>query len=98
MRKGHADGKKFGHHTTHIPAAEPIIKYAAREPKISKIHLNRIVAGIHGRHRIKITRILAGLKVFVRGGSSGQELHIYTNDPETVEQNLERVFGEAFGA
>lgn len=96
MRKGHADGKKFGHHTTHIPAAEPIIKYATREPKISKIHLNRIIPGIHGQHRIKITRIKAGLQVFVQGGSPGQTLYIYTQHHETVSNDLEREFRKTF--
>lgn len=96
MRSGHADGKKFGRHTTLVPAAQPVIKYAEKDPRITKIILGRIVPRIGGRHRIKITKILAGLKVFVRGGSSGQELHIYTTCPEAVGTDLERLFCETF--
>ena len=97
MRSGHADGKKFGRHTTLIPAAERVVRYADRDPRVTKIVLNHIIPGIKGRHRIKITPVPAGLKIFVRGGSSGQEIHVYTKDHRAVRTELERIFHEAFG-
>lgn len=98
MRNGHADGRKFGHHTTLVPAAEPVIKFAEKDPRVSKIILGSIAPGLHGRHRIKIIEIKAGLQVFIQGGSSGQTLYIYTACHEDVKTDLRRVFQEAFGS
>ena len=87
-------GKKSGGtHTTLIDAAEPLIKAAEKLPEVTKIVLGFIkpTPGKHGKRRVKFAITRSGLLMTVRGNTSVQEIHIYTDSPKEVKQNLEKV-------
>ncbi len=87
---GTFSGKKFSNaHSTAIDAAVPVIKMADQMPEVSKISLGYIQpirGGGPGVRRIKTDSETeaACIKVTVRGGTSIQELRIYTNDKQAV--------------
>lgn len=87
-------GKKAGgSHTTLIEAAEPLVKAAEKLPEVSKIALGFIKStpGKKGKRRVKLRKTRSGLLMTVRGNTSVQEIHIYTDSPDAVQQILEKV-------
>lgn len=87
-------GKKSGgSHTTLIDAAEPLVERAEKMPQVTKIALGYIkpTPGKTGKRRVKFTPIQGGIKATIRGNTSIQEIWIYTNSPEQVQQELEKI-------
>ncbi len=89
----HVTGEKITKsHTTAIDPAAALIKKAEKFPEISKISLGVIAHGLKaGKHRIKLTLILGGIKATVRGSISKQEIFFFTSDPEKTLANLKKV-------
>lgn len=79
-------------HQTVIEPAKPIIRAAKKLDEVAKIVIAELVKVGPGKQRIKLTEVPAGLKVTVRGGILQQVLYLYTNDRETVRQEVNRVW------
>ncbi len=89
----HVTGKKITRsHTTAIDPAAALIKRAEKIPEITKISLGVIVHGLKaGKHRIKLTLILGGVKATVRGSISKQEIFFFTQDSKKTLSELQKV-------
>ncbi len=89
----HISGKKIAKsHSTVIKTAEPIVRSALKLTEVSKIITGEIAAVRNGTERIKFTVIPAGLKIMVRGINSRQQLFIYTDKPNSLQEKLEMVW------
>ncbi|MGI4788936.1 MAG: hypothetical protein ACRYFS_08795 [Janthinobacterium lividum] len=91
---GHLSGGKYtASHTTVIEAASLPAQAAARLECVSKISLGLIKTLRNGPPAIKFTEECAGcVLVKVRGGSSIQEIRVYTTDKEAVESAMRTAF------
>ena len=91
---GHLSGGKFtASHTTVIQAASVPAQAAARLPCVSKISLGLIKTLRNGPPAIKFTDEGPGcLLVKVRGGSSLQEVRVYTTDKAQTQATMEAAF------
>jgi len=92
VKKNHGIGGKFAPgHTTLIDAAELLVKVVHKAPETKRISIGKIISGLHsarGPARVKISDVSGGVKLFVRGNISCQELYIISSD---VEKTKERV-------
>jgi hypothetical protein len=94
MGKQKWQGKKHaGSHTTLIGAAELIVRAAEKMQEVKKISPGYITAtpGILGKRGVKCVFMTGGLKVTVRGNAAVQEIRIYTDVPQKVQQALEQI-------
>ena len=97
---GHLSGGKYtASHTTVIEAADAPARAAARLACVSKISLGLIKTLRNGPPAIKFSEECAGcLLVKVRGGSSLQEVRVYTTDAEETRAAMTAAFsGRAAG-
>lgn len=87
-----AGGKITATHSTVIDAAVIIVKFAVKEPSITKIGLGKIsqMRSTSKGRRLIITEQPAGLLVKVRGSNSLQEIRLYTKDHAKIIGALER--------
>lgn len=81
-------------HSTVIEPAELAVKVAGKAPEVNRISLGYIRAGLRSApRRIKVTELETGaLRVMVRGGSSVQELMVYSEDPGRTKERLEKAY------
>lgn len=79
-------------HQTLIEPAKPLVRAAKRLDEVTKIVIAELVKVGPGKQRIKFADVPAGLKVVIRGGILQQVLYLYTNDRETVRQEVNRVW------
>lgn len=91
---GHLSGGKYtASHTTVIDAALLPAQAAARLPCVTKISLGLIKTLRNGPPAIKFAEDCAGcVLVKVRGGSSIQEIRVYTTDPDETEAVMRAAF------
>lgn len=91
---GHLSGGKYtASHTTVIEAASLPAQAAARLECVSKISLGLIKTLRNGPPAIKFMDEGTGcLLVKVRGGSSIQEIRIYTSDTKAVQAAMQAAF------
>lgn len=91
---GHLSGGKYtASHTTVIDAAIPPTQAAAQLDCVSKISLGLIKTLRNGPPAIKFVEESPGcLLVKVRGGSSLQEVRVYTKDKEAVIHAMTAAF------
>ena len=91
---GHLSGGKYtARHTTVIDAASLPAQAAARLACVSKISLGLIKTLRNGPPAIKFTDEGTGcLLVKVRGGSSIQEIRVYTTDTEETQTVMQAAF------
>lgn len=91
---GHLSGGKYtASHTTVIAAAEAPARAAARLESVSKISLGLIKTLRNGPPAIKFLEECSGcLLVKVRGGSSIQEVRVYTTDVDETRAAMEAAF------
>ncbi len=93
---GHLSGGKYtSSHTTVIAAAEAPARAAARLECVSKISLGLIKTLRNGPPAIKFIDECSGcVLVKVRGGSSIQEVRVYTTDVEETRAAMTAAFTE----
>lgn len=91
---GHLSGGKYtASHTTVIAAAASPARAAARLESVSKISLGLIKTLRNGPPAIKFTEECSGcLLVKVRGGSSIQEVRVYTTDVDEARAAMASAF------
>ncbi|HEY4509887.1 MAG TPA: DUF2103 domain-containing protein [Candidatus Paceibacterota bacterium] len=92
MQKPKWQGRKHaGSHTTLIEAAQSLIKEAEELEAVKRISLGYIKAtpGTPGRKGVKFACIQGGLMAKVRGNTAIQEIRIYTDFPQEVQEALE---------
>lgn len=81
-----AGGKYTGNHTTLIPAAAQLCKYAQRHAAVTKITPGFITAGLRsasGKRRVKIEKAgPTSIKLSVRDNTSHQEVYLYIKSEE----------------
>ncbi len=83
-------GSKFSNsHQSIIDTARSLLVFAKNLPEVEKIVIADIVSCKPGHRRIKLTPILAGLKLVVRGSCAQQVFYIYTAHPADVEHKLQ---------
>ena len=92
MAKKHRDGNKMGRHTTLIDAAIPVVDAARKMREVSKVSLGFIKTVSNGQKRLKIVEETGCLRLTVRGNTTVQEIHIYTQNPKKVSKVLEEAF------
>ena len=92
MPKPKWQGRKHaGSHTTLIEAAESLIKEAERLEAVKRISLGYIkpTPGTTGKRGVKFVPMRGGLRAKVRGNTAVQEILIYTDFPQEVQEALE---------
>ena len=81
-------------HTSLTDSAKQIVLILDRDSHVSKISAGFIKAGLRplksGTKRIKINQSKKYLLLSVRGNTSHQELHVYTDNPEQTIANLQK--------
>ncbi len=94
MSKNHRSGGKMGgRHTTVIDAAEKVVDFLLKQPEVSNVVAGRIKSGIGtAQQRIKIKQETGCLLVMVRGGASIQEIKVFSQSLDKVQEALERNF------
>ena len=83
---GHvAGGKVTRSHTTATEEATVIVRLLQKDPRVSKIVLGAIKAGLpNGQPRLKQIPITGGIRLEIRGIHSKQQLFVYTSQPDEV--------------
>lgn len=95
MQKSKWQGRKStGSHTTLIEVALPLVKEAEKLEAVKRISLGYIKAtpGTPGRKGVKFTFMQGGLLAKVRGNTAIQEIRIYTDFRQEVQEALEKVY------
>lgn len=91
---GKFSGRKFGRHSTAIPAAKSVVKAANRDSRVTKVSLGFIKTAPNAPKRIKFNSINGGWKITVRGTNSIQELWVYTPATKVVKKALQSAFAK----
>jgi len=91
----HLSGDKISdNHTTVISTAEPLVRFAHKDPQVKKIVLGRIdnTTGTAGGNnsRLKIIDEQAGLLLSVTGSGSHQEVRVYIRKIETYRELVKK--------
>jgi hypothetical protein len=94
MAKNHRSGGKMGgRHTTVIDAAEKVVDFLLKCPEVSNVIAGHIKSGIGtAQQRIKIKKEAGCLSVMIRGGASIQEIKVFSQDLDKVQELLEEKF------
>jgi hypothetical protein len=94
MAKNHRSGGKMGgRHTTVIDAAEKVVDFLLKCPEVSNVIAGHIKSGIGtAQQRIKIKKETGCLSVVVRGGASIQEIKVFSQNLDRVQEALEKNF------
>jgi len=91
MAKHLAGGKLTRSHTTLIDAAVPVVRALQNRSEVSKISLGIIKVIGKGPPTMKLTPVVGGWKLVIRGNVSLQELVVYTGDPEATRAFVENL-------
>jgi hypothetical protein len=94
-KKGHFDGGKMtGSHGSSIDAADPVIRQALRDERVTNITASIIKCIGNGKKRIKFKDVDAGLRAMIRGGTHIQEVffHCAAADRDGVRAALLAAF------
>lgn len=82
-----------GRHTTVIDGAVKVVDFLLKCPQVSNVIVGHIKSGIGtAQQRIKIKKEIGCLSVMVRGGASIQEIKVFSQDLEKVQELLEGKF------
>ena len=95
MKKNHGIGGKFAPgHTTLIDATVPFVKALRDAPETKRVVIGYIKAGLRsprGPARVKISDESGGVKLFVRGNTSCQEIRVISSDVEKTKERVARL-------
>ena len=95
MSKHFTGNKITASHTTAIDAAKNVIEAAQKLDQVTKISLSLIKVNLpHSEKRMKVQPVTGGIKLTIRGGSTVQEIFVYTNFPKEVEHLLYQAFNK----
>ncbi len=85
-------GKVGGSHTSVTDTALPVVDEAKKLAYVSRVILGPVTHIGSGPKRIRFTKIPAGLKIAIRGGTHLQTIYVYTAQRDQTTQRLKAVF------
>lgn len=88
--KGLLRGAKFNTHSVLTEASVPVVRFLKAREDVTHVVIGPITRIRPAPVRLKVQRVVAGLKLSVRGSNSQQLLYAYTKQPDLTENDLRK--------